>query len=222
MTEATGAPICEPNEWCIRPLLRRAYGLFWEHAKLLVAAHAVILVVLLVGNQMLTIGGNVLLGPFFLGLYNITAKITRNEDTEFYDLLSGFEYFLPAFVANILIHIIAFIAGWFLFVPALIALLSYSATYLFLLERNLGFWDAMEASRRMVWGNFRRWFAVGAIILLVNLAGALCAVVGLLVTLPFSHLLITLAYEEERAAAKAQEDAPQDHSAAPDLTGARR
>jgi len=197
VTKSSETLQCESASLCLRPLLRRAYGLFWDHAMVLIVAHLAILLILFIGNQLLTVGGNVLLGPFILGFCKISLRIVRNKDTEVSDLLSGFEFFLPAFVANILIHLIAFIAGWFLVIPGLLALLSYSATYFFILDGNLGFWDAMEASRKMVWGNFKRWLALGAVILLVNLAGLACFLAGVLVTLPFSYLLITLAYEEE-------------------------
>ena len=205
LTETTEELGCETSELCMRPMLRRAYGLFWEHAVLLMSAHVAILIVLFIGNELLTVGGNVLLGPFILGFYKILLRVVRNEDTEFSDLLSGFEYFLPAFIANILIHLIAVALFPFLVVPGLLALLTYSVTYFFIFEDELGFWDAMEASRKMVWGNFKRWLLVGVAFLLINMAGLLCFVVGLLVTFPFSHLLITLAYEEERNGRKRRE-----------------
>lgn len=195
-------PCCTPTELCIRSLFRRAYGLFWDHAMLLIVSHLIILLIFFLGNYLLTISGNVLLGPFLLGAYKICLRIVRNENTELSELLSGFEYFLPAFVANILIHLMSFIAGWFLVIPGLIVFLLYSATYFFIFEENLGFWGAMESSRKMVWANFRRWLAVGATALAVNLVGFACCGVGLLISVPFGHLLVALAYEEEQLARK--------------------
>lgn len=189
---------CAATDICIRSLVRRAYGHIWDHAVLLVMSHLIILLIFFLGNYVLTIGGSVLLGPFLLGAYKICLRIVRNENTELADLLSGFEYFLPAFVANILIHLMSFFASWFLVIPGLLVLLLYAATYFFIFEENLGFWDAMESSRKMIWGNFRRWLAVGITVMLVNVVGFICCGVGLLVTVPFGHLLITLAYEEER------------------------
>jgi uncharacterized membrane protein len=203
LSEVVDETLCERSSLCIRPLLRRAYGIFWDHALLLIAAHVVVVLVLLLGNQLLRMGGHMLIGPFLLGFYKISLRLARNEETEFSDLLSGFEYFLPAFVANILIHLMAVLTFPLLVVPGLAVLLTYSTCYLFILEENLGFWDAMEASRRLVWGNLRRWAVVGLVVVLLNLAGALCLLVGLLVSLPFGHLLITLAYEEERQTRRA-------------------
>jgi uncharacterized membrane protein len=185
--------LCGVNDLCVRALVRRAFGLFWDHALLLVSVHIILLLILVAGTYLLTISGNVLLGPFLLGAYKIALRIVRNQNTDLSDILSGFEYFLPAFLANILIHIVALLLA-----PVFpLVFLTYSVTYLFILEENLSFWSAMEKSRRMVWGNFKRWLVLGLVIIAVNLAGFLCFAIGLLATLPFSYLLTTLAYEEE-------------------------
>jgi len=196
---------CEMNDLCVRALVRRAFGLFWDHALLLVSVHIILLLILIAGNYLLTISGNVLLGPFILGAYKIALRISRNQNTDLSDILSGFEYFLPAFLANMLIHVMALLVVPLL-IPSLIVFLTYSATYLFILDENLGFWAAMEKSRRMVWGNFKRWLVLGLVIVGVNLAGLLCFGIGLLATIPFSYLLVTLAYEEELIAQKKREE----------------
>ena len=193
---------CGLSDLCIRALVRRAFGLFWDHALLLISTHVIILLILIAGNYLLTISGNVLLGPFLLGAYKIAQRIVRNLNTELSDILAGFEYFLPAFLANVLIHLMTLAVAPLLLAPSFLVLLTYSATYLFILDENLGFWGAMEKSRRMVWGNLKRWLALGLVIVAVNLAGVLCVGVGLLATIPYSNLLITLAYEEELVARK--------------------
>lgn len=197
---------CGLNDVCIRALVRRAFGLFWDHALLLVSVHVIILLILIAGNYLLTISGNVLLGPFILGSYKISQRIARNQNTELADILSGFENFLPAFLANVLIHVMAVAVFPLLVLPTLLVFLTYSVTYLVILDDNLGFWAAMEKSRRMVWGNFKRWGSLGLVIVAANLAGLLCIGVGLLVTIPYSNLLITLAYEEELIAKKKRDE----------------
>jgi uncharacterized membrane protein len=58
----------------------------------------------------------------------------------------------------------------------------------------------------MVWNNFKRWLVLGLVIVAVNLAGLLCCAIGLLATIPFSYLLVTLAYEEELLAQRKVEE----------------
>lgn len=191
---------CPPGDICIRPLLYRTFALFWEHKGILLTTQIILLLIMFFGNYILQwVGGHMLIGPFLLGTYKINLSIARNEDPEIADFLSGFEHFLPAFVANILIHIGAFIGLGLLAVPAFLVLLTYAPTYFFIFEHNQGFWDAMESSRRMTWGNKKLWLTIGAFVVLINLAGFLCFVIGIVVSWTFTRLLITLVYEEERA-----------------------
>ncbi len=198
MTEEPDDYECPPDKTCIKSMLHRAFGLFWEQKGLLISAHLILVAILLGGDYLLRgVGGNVLLGPFVLGMYKINLAIVRNKNTDISDILAGFEYFLPAFIANILIHLATFIGTWLLIVPGLIIFVTYAPTYLFILERNMGFWDAMEASRAMVWGNKKLWVSLGLALVAINLSGLLCFVVGLIVTISYTQLLITLAYETE-------------------------
>jgi len=199
VTDQTEDDYCPPGEACIRPLLHRAFGLFWEHKGLLVGAHLIFFAVIILGDYLLRgIGGNVLLGPIILGLYKMNLAIVRNRETSIGDILSGFENFLPAFIVNIIIHLLFIINLSLLIIPGLLVLLTYALTYLFILEKDLGLWDAMEASRKRIWGaNRKRWLRLGGVILGINLGGALFFLIGLAVTVPYSRLLITLAYDEE-------------------------
>ena len=199
MSEEFEEERCCPNEIQFGELMYRGFGLFWEHKGLLISAQLILLAILAGGDYLLRgVGGNVLLGPFVLGLYKINLDVVRNKDTEIGDILSGFEQFLPAFLANILIHLAVFVGLWLFVVPGLLAGLTYAATHFFILEKNLGFWDAMEASRKMTWGNKKLWLTLGLLLLAINIAGALCFLVGLIVTVPYSRILVTLVYEEER------------------------
>lgn len=204
-TNASDIEHCGMSDLCIRPLVRRAFGLLWDHALLLVSAHIILLLIMIAGNYLLTVSGNVLLGPFILGAFKISQRIVRNENTELADILSGFEHFLPAFLANILINLMALVVVP-LVIPPLLIFMTYSVTYLFILDENLGFWGAMEKSRQLVWSNFKRWVVLGLVIIAVNLAGALFFGIGLLVAIPFSYLLTTLAYEEELIARRKREE----------------
>ena len=196
---------CPSGEVCIKPLLHCGFGLFWEHKGLLIGAYLIALSILLCGNFMFSwVGGNVLLGPFNLGIYKMSLATARNQDTKMSDILAGFEHFLPAFIANILVHIAAFFGFWLLLIPGLLVFLTYAPTYFFIFEENMGFWGAMEASRKMTWGNKKLWLTLGLAILVINFAGLLCFVAGIVVTVPFSRILIALAYEGERTSKKGE------------------
>ena len=124
---------CPKEGLCIRPLLNRTFALFWEHKVLLITTQLILMAIAALGNYLLSwVGGHMLLGPFILGTYKINLAIVRNKDGDIADFLSGFEYFLPAFIANILIHMGAFVGLWFFLVPAGLIFLTYAPTYFFI------------------------------------------------------------------------------------------
>lgn len=87
-----------------------------------------------------------------------------------------------------------------LFLPVLmIPLVYFSVSWIFapilVIDRGLGFWEAMETSRRVVghrW--FRLWFLHLAFIPLV-IAGLLCFIVGIFVVSAIMHAAVVAAYE---------------------------
>jgi uncharacterized membrane protein len=65
-----------------------------------------------------------------------------------------------------------------------------------IIDRNLGFWDAMELSRRMV---SKHWFIVFALLLVAGLlaaCGIIACCVGVFVTMPIASVAILYAYED--------------------------
>ena len=72
----------------------------------------------------------------------------------------------------------------------------FKFTYLFILDKRMDFWPAMMASHETVKGDYFG-FTIFLIALgCINLLGALCCIVGLLVTIPLSIAAITIAYQE--------------------------
>lgn len=63
-------------------------------------------------------------------------------------------------------------------------------------DRQFGFWDAMEISRKTV---MRSYFRFALLLILsagLALAGVLCCVIGLVITAPLAMLMLTYAYED--------------------------
>lgn len=83
---------------------------------------------------------------------------------------------IPAAIAGILVY------GWYMF------------SYLFVVERGYGFWDAMEASRRIGFQGHFKVFLLIVVLWLINAAGALFFGVGLLVTIPYSMCAVAAGY----------------------------
>jgi len=72
----------------------------------------------------------------------------------------------------------------------------YKFTYLFIIDKRMDFWPAMQASHAIVKQDY---FGFTMFLLAaagINILGALCCIVGLFVTIPLTFAAITVAYQE--------------------------
>jgi uncharacterized membrane protein len=81
-------------------------------------------------------------------------------------------------------------------IPGLVVAARYKFTYLFIVDKRMDFWPAMQASHNVVRNDYFGFTMFLLLMALVNLLGALCCIVGILVTIPVSMAAITVAYQE--------------------------
>jgi uncharacterized membrane protein len=135
-------------------------------------------------------------GPLQVGLHLFFMKKMYNRRTDVGDLFKGFDFFLPAFVAALLIGVFVGFGIIFCIIPGLVIASMYKFAYLFILDKRMDFWPAMQASHAVVKNDYFGFTMFLIVMGLVNLLGLLCCVVGLLVTIPMSIAAITVAYQE--------------------------
>lgn len=61
---------------------------------------------------------------------------------------------------------------------------------------NLGPWEAMEASRKIIQKKFFHFLGLTCIIAFINLIGLACLIIGLAVTIPLSYTIFYAAYDD--------------------------
>ena len=76
-------------------------------------------------------------------------KIVRGR-TEIGDLFLGFNFFVPALIAALVIAVFCFAGVLLCIIPALVIAAMYQFTYLFIVDRRMDFWPAMQASHAVV------------------------------------------------------------------------
>lgn len=125
--------------------------------------------------------GGLLSGGFY---YYFILKI-RGQPASVGDLFAGFtKAFLPLLLAGVLVSIFITVGLLCLVLPGIYLAIAYAFTYLLAVDRGLGFWEAMETSRKTV---TRQWWRVLGLILLsipFFLLGVAALVVGIFVALP--------------------------------------
>ncbi|HXP83733.1 MAG TPA: hypothetical protein VN841_03390 [Bryobacteraceae bacterium] len=138
----------------------------------------------------------VLQGPMVVGFHIFCIKRMLNRGGELGDLFKGFDYFLPAFVASLIISIFVFAGSLLCIIPGLVIAAMYKFTYLFILDKRMDFWPAMQASHAVVKNDYFGFTMFLLLMALVNILGALCCIVGLLVSVPVTLAAVTVAYRE--------------------------
>jgi len=135
-------------------------------------------------------------GALIAGFHIYTMKKLMGRRAEFGDLFKGFNFFIPTLVASLLIGLFTFGATLLCIIPGLVVAAMYKFTYLFIVDKRMDFWPAMQASHAVVKNDYFGFTMFLLLAVLVNLLGALVCIVGLLVSIPVTFAAITVAYKE--------------------------
>lgn len=135
-------------------------------------------------------------GPLIVGFHIFTMKKLMGRNPEIGDLFKGFNFFIPALVASLVIGLFTFVGTLLCLIPGLVVAAMYKFTYLFIVDKKMDFWPAMEASHAVVKNDYFGFTMFLILAFLVNVLGVLCCFVGLLVTIPLTFAAITVAYKE--------------------------
>ena len=168
-------------------------GAGWDLVKADMGNYVLLALVFLALNAMVPF---ILQGPLIAGFHVYTLKRLLGRQTDFADLFKGFNFFVPALVASLVIGLFTFAGTVVCIIPGLVVAAMYKFTYLFIVDKRLDFWPAMQASHDVVRNDYFGFTMFLILLLLVNLLGALCCIVGLLVSLPVTFAAITVAYQE--------------------------
>ena len=135
-------------------------------------------------------------GALIAGFHIYTMKKLMGRPAEFGDLFKGFNFFIPTLVASLLIGLFTFIGALACLVGALVVGAMYKFTYLFIVDKRMDFWPAMQASHAVVKNDYFGFTMFMLLAILVNVLGVLCCLVGVLVSMPVTVAAITVAYKE--------------------------
>lgn len=141
--------------------------------------------------------GMVLAGPLFTGLHWMGLKAARGQTIVFEDAFAGFgPRFLQLMLAGIVFHLLVGVGLLLLLLPGIYLIVSWSFPFLLIFDRGMGFWDAMEMSRKTVGARWFWFFGFWVVVLIALFFGALLCGVGLFVALPVVNIAFGVLYRE--------------------------
>jgi len=171
----------------------RWIGMGWEIVR---ADLGNFLLMTLIALPLAMVGSFLVAGPLLAGLFIAVRRKMLEGRTDLGDLFAGFNLFIDSFLVFILSGIFSLIGLALCVFPVLIVAAFYIFPYLYLVDRRVTFWDAMEASRKVVSQHLAGHIVFVFLLLLLNLFGLMLMGVGVLITIPISVAAIAVAYKE--------------------------
>jgi hypothetical protein len=136
-------------------------------------------------------------GPLMGGLYNYYLKLMRGQPADIGDAFAGFG---SAFIPLLLAHVVSGVLVGFGFLccilPGIYLGVAWKFTLPLVIDKRMGFWEAMELSRKTV---TRQWWILFALFIvagLISALGVIACCVGVFATLPIGIAAKLYAYED--------------------------
>lgn len=145
--------------------------------------------------QLIPFAGMIIAGPMLVGLYLVIGDHYVGKEFNLRRLFGGFAFFTPACLAYITTTIFTTIGLFMLIIPGIIVASWYMFTYLFIVDRDMEFWAAMEASRKVAFEDILGFALFFLSIGVINIIGVIFLFVGILVTIPISIIATFVAYK---------------------------
>ena len=131
-----------------------------------------------------------------MGLIRISLRFVDNQEAETRDLFSCFHLFFRYLFASIIFAVFVLLGLVLLIVPGIILALKFQFYDYFIIDKELGIVESIEKSGKITEGALWELFRFAIILIGINILGALCFGVGLLVSIPTSMLAMAHVYRQ--------------------------
>ncbi|MDR1698471.1 MAG: DUF975 family protein [Prevotellaceae bacterium] len=139
-------------------------------------------------------------GAFTLGITTFALAIARKEEAKLEMIFSGFKYYGKTLGLYLLITLFVLLWMLLLIVPGIIAAISYGlAFYLMSDSPNIGVMEAIDKSKKMMYGYKWKYFCLGLRFIGWAILGILSLGIGFLWICPYISISYAKFYEDVKA-----------------------
>jgi ribosomal protein L40E len=143
-----------------------------------------------------------------MGLIRIALRFCDNEEGEFADLFSCFPLFFKYLLGSILYGLIVLGGTILLIIPGIIWFVKFQFFGYFIVYEGLKPIEALRKSSAITTGAKWDLFLFDLLLGLINLAGALCLLIGLFATIPTT--MVAMAFVYRKLLAQTEVDMPKE------------
>src|SRR5580704_6220773 len=144
---ASGPPVAWTPPVGVKSETGRWVSEGWQMVKADLGTYIVLALIFTAINS---VGSVITQGPLMVGFHIVCMKKMMNRQTKIGDLFKGFNYFVPAMVASIIIALFTLAGALACLVGGLVVAAIFNFTYLFIVDKRMDFWPAMQASHAVV------------------------------------------------------------------------
>jgi hypothetical protein len=164
---------------------------FW----LLVGASAVAMVI--ISGGFIPLVGLILTGPMMGGLYALYLKKIRGQSASLGNAFTGFSVAFGSLLGAYLVSgLLTFLGVLLCLVPGIYLGISWMFALPLVIDKKMGFWQAMELSRKVITKHWWSMFGFVIVTALLGLLGLLACCVGVFVAAATSVAALMYAYED--------------------------
>lgn len=131
-----------------------------------------------------------------MGLIKICLRFCDGEKGEVSDLFSCYPLFFDYLIGSILYGLIVVVGLILLIIPGIIWAIKFQFFDYLIVDEGLGPVDALEKSSEITRGVKWELFLLDILLVIINLLGFLCLVVGLFVSIPVTMVAMAFVYRE--------------------------
>ena len=134
--------------------------------------------------------------PLGCGLFTMALKHIQGQKAEFGDLFTCFNKTASLVIAAILMNLMIMVGMFLFLLPGIYLSFAYFLAIPLIVDRGMGPWEAMEASRKAL---TKRWFSVVGfyiMIMLIIFVSSIPLGIGLIWTMPMTVLAMAILYRQ--------------------------
>jgi hypothetical protein len=125
-------------------------------------------------------------GPLVAGYCWLTLKAVRRENPTIGDLFVGFSRFGPVLLVFVFCGGVVLLGTVCFIIPGIVLALMFALVFYLVMDKQLAGWDAIKLSAELMRGHKLTVFLLWSILGLLNAAGSMVFLIGILVTLPIA------------------------------------
>ncbi len=132
--------------------------------------------------------------PILIGIMMLGVARAREEALNIPSIFEYFGMIMPIMLAYVAMTVLLSIGFLLLIIPGIYLAISYAFTYILIVDKGLGIWEAMELSRKTVTKQWFKFFGFYLLSVIMIIISAIPLGIGLIWTIPMTYIGYGLLY----------------------------